>query len=144
MKPSFIIGADHAGFAFKEKLVHELCKRGYIVEDISPAFVDGDDYPPIGKEVASLVAKKKDGRGILVCASGIGMSIAANRVSGARAIVGHDVAEVKKAREHNAINILCLNGLKTKQSEAIKMIETFVTTPTEKFARRTRRIKQLD
>lgn len=139
-----MIGADHAGFAFKEKLVHELCRRGYTIEDITPTYIEGDDYPPIGKEVARLVAKKKDGRGILICASGVGMAISANRIKGARAVLGHDVKEVEKAREHNAVNILCLSGLKTKIPDAIKMIEIFATTSAEKLARRIRRIKQLD
>lgn len=144
MKPSLIIGADHAGFAFKETLVNELCKRGYVVEDMTPTFVAGDDYPPIGTDVAQAVARKKDGKGILICGSGVGMSIAANRIKGIRAMVGHDAKEVQKAKDHNAINILCLSGLNTKRTDALKMIDAFIKTKPTKLARRIRRIKQLN
>lgn len=143
-KSTLIIGADHAGFALKEKLVHELCKRGYDVEDVTPTFIDGDDYPPIGKDVARIVSEKKEVRGILICGSGSGMTISANRIKGARAILGHDVKEVEKARIDNDVNILCFSGWNMKIPNALKLIDTFIKTKTSKSTRHTRRVKELD
>lgn len=143
-KPTLIIGADHAGFALKEKLVHELCKRGYVIEDMTPTFIDGDDYPPIGKDVAQLISSKKDVRGLLICGSGTGMVIAANRIKGARAALGHNVKEIEKARIDNDINILCLSGWNEKISNAVTLIDTFIKTKTSKSARHARRVKELD
>lgn len=143
-KTTLIIGADHAGFALKEKLVHELCKHGYDVEDVTPTFTEGDDYPPIAKDVAHLISKKKEVRGILVCGSGSGMTIAANRIKGARAVLGHDVKEIEKARIDNDVNILCLSGWSTKVPHALKLIDALVKTKTSKSARHVRRVKELD
>jgi ribose 5-phosphate isomerase B len=144
MKPTLVIGADHAGFALKEKLVHELCKKGYIVEDATPAFVEGDDFPDIGKEVAQIIASKKHERGILVCGSGVGMTIAANRIKGARAMLAHDVKEVQKACIDDMVNILCFSGWNLKPAIALKLIDTFLKTKPSKAARHIRRIKKLD
>lgn len=143
MKQTIIIGADHAGFALKEKLVQELCKKGYDVEDLTPSFNEGDDYPAIGRDVAETVASKKDGKGILVCGSGIGMTIAANRINGARAILAHDVKEVEKARIDDMVNILCFSGWNLKLANALKLIEVFLKTKPSKAARHLRRVKQL-
>lgn len=143
-KPTLIIGADHAGFALKEKLVHELCRRGFIVEDTTPTFIDGDDYPSIGKDVAQIISEKKDLRGILICGSGTGMTIAANRIKGARAVLGHDIEEIEKARIDNEVNILCLSGWNTKVPNALKLIDAFIKTKTSKSARHARRVKKLD
>lgn len=144
MKTTLVIGADHAGFALKEKLVHELCKKGHIVEDVTPAFVEGDDFPDIGKGVAQIIASKKQERGILVCGSGVGMTIAANRVKGARAMLAHDAKEVEKACIDDMVNILCFNGRSIKPAIALKLIDTFLKTKPSKAARHIRRVKKLD
>lgn len=144
MKPVIIIGADHAGFALKETLVQALCKKGFDVEDTTPSFTEGDDYPPIGKEVAKLVASKKNAYGILACGSGIGMMISANRIKGARAMLAHDAKEVEKARIDDMVNILCFSGWRIKPVQAMKLIETFLKTQPSKAARHIRRVKEID
>ena len=141
MKTIFL-AADHAGYALKEKLRAALIRSGVRVTDLSPKFKEGDDYPAIGNLLAKKVARAK-GRGVLVCGSGEGVAIAANRVPGARAVVGHSVAQVKKAREHNDMNILCLSGWKTGLWTAMKLTKAFTSSAFSGAARHKRRIKQL-
>lgn len=144
MKISTIyLGADHAGFTLKEKIKKELARQGHEVQDLALRRVPGDDYPPYGKAVAQAVAKDKAARGILICGSGVGMAIAANRVRGARALVGHSSAETKLAREHNDVNILALSGRKLKPQTALTLIKIFLQTPFSKAARHHRRVGEL-
>jgi ribose 5-phosphate isomerase B len=138
-----IIGADHAGFALKEKIKLSLAAKQVTLRDLTPTFVDGDDYPKVGFDVARAVSKNPKARGILVCGSGIGIAIAANRINGARAFDAHSVEEVKLAREHNDANVIVLSGWKMKNAEALKMIEAFLTTPFSKVVRHKRRVKEL-
>jgi ribose 5-phosphate isomerase B len=144
MQPVLIIGADHAGFALKEKLAHALCKKKITVEDSTPAFVEGDDYPEIGKRVARYVARRTGTMGILICGSGVGMVIAANRIKGARAMLGRDVSEVKRARMDDDVNIICLSGWSTDLRQALKLVDAFVKTNASKAPRHVRRVKQLN
>jgi ribose 5-phosphate isomerase B len=137
------LGADHAGFALKEKVKLGLLGLGHEVHDTSPRLKEGDDYPLRGRKVAKLVAKDAKSRGILVCGSGVGVAIAANRVKGVRAFDGHTVAEVKMAREHNDANVLTLSGWKTSVNDAMKLVDAFLKTPSSTAARHQRRIKQL-
>lgn len=141
-KPHIILGADHAGFKLKERLKEALETKGAIVEDLTPRFTAGDDYPAIGKKVATRVVKTK-GMGILVCGSGVGMTIAANRVKGARAMLGHSAKEIEKARQDDNVNILALSGWKTSLAMALGMIKTFLRTKTSTASRHKRRVKQL-
>ena len=144
MKISTIyLGADHAGFALKEKIKKELTRQGHEIQDLARRRVPGDDYPPYGKAVAQAVARDKNSCGILVCGSGIGMAIAANRVRGVRALVGHSSAETKLAREHNDVNILALPGRKFKPPTAFTLIKIFLKTPFSKAVRHHRRVGEL-
>jgi len=139
-----LLAADHAGFALKEKLIPPLVKRGYEVCDFTPKFKDGDDYPLVARSLAAGVqGSKYAARGILICGSGVGVCIAANRYKGIRAGAGHDVAEVKLARQHNDLNVLCLSGWKTKLADALKLIDAFLKTKASPAARHKRRVKQL-
>lgn len=142
-KQTIILGADHAGFALKEKVKRELLRRGYDVRDLSPRYKAGDDYPLVGRRVAKLVAKDRKSRGILVCGSGVGMAIAANRVKGVRAVEGHTAGEVILAREHNDVNVLALAGWRMRPKEAMKLADAFLETPFSKAARHRRRVRQL-
>jgi ribose 5-phosphate isomerase B len=137
------IGADHAGFALKEKLKDNLVRMGWSVRDVTPEFHEGDDYPAIGRAVARAVRGKR-ARGLLVCGSGEGVAIAANRVRGARAVVGHDANQVKKAREHNDMNILCLSGWNNTVPHSMRLIRAFLGTPASDAVRHRRRVRQLD
>lgn len=138
-----ILGADHAGFELKEKIKKYLVAQKYALKDLSPELVAGDDYPAIGSRVARAVAKDSQARGILVCGSGIGVAIAANRIKGARAFAAHTAEEVKQAREHNNANIITLSGWNMDARYAMRLIETFLTTAFSKAERHKRRVKQL-
>lgn len=137
------LGADHAGFALKEKLKTELTRQGYEIQDLAPRYISGDDYPRYGKTVAQAVARDKNSRGVLVCGSGVGMVIAANRVRGARAFLGQTVGETILAREHNDINILVLAGWRIRTKQALAVLQTFLKIPFSKASRHQRRVKQL-
>jgi RpiB/LacA/LacB family sugar-phosphate isomerase len=139
---TIIIGTDHAGFKLKEQLVVELKRLKFKVIDVSPRFIKGDDYPPVGMKVARRVVKAK-GRGILICGSGVGMAIAANRIKGARAVVGHSATEIERARTHDDVNILALSGWKTTLAMALGMVKTFMKTNASVRPRHRRRVKQL-
>jgi ribose 5-phosphate isomerase B len=141
---SIFIGADHAGFELKEKIKRELLKQKISFTDVTPKYAADDDYPAIGKAVAKRVASKKDARGILVCGSGVGISIAANRQKGARAFDAHSIEEVKLAREHNDANIIALSGWNMNLETAAILIKTFFHTPFSKATRHRRRVKQLE
>ncbi len=137
------LGADHAGFALKERLKSKLSKRGYALTDLSPTFHTNDDYPMHAQRVAQAVTKDTKTRGVLICGSGVGVSIAANRNKDIRAFDAHDVKEVILAREHNDANVIALSGWRMTEKQALALIEIFLQTPFSKAARHRRRVKQL-
>ncbi|MFA6099755.1 MAG: RpiB/LacA/LacB family sugar-phosphate isomerase [Patescibacteria group bacterium] len=143
------LAADHAGFALKDRLKAHLIKQGHKIVDLTPVFKDGDDYPLVAKKLTTdnkgrLGRLGRSGRGLLLCGSGIGVCIAANRVKGIRAAVGHTPEEVKLAREHDDINVLCLSGWNHKDKvKAIKMVNVFLKTKRSPASRHVRRVKQL-
>jgi len=123
------LGADHAGFELKEKLRRYLQQRGIAVDDRgtqSPASVD---YPDYAQLVSEDVINERADFGILVCGSGIGMSIAANKVPGIRAVNAHDETEAHLAREHNNANVLTLGGRFLDESAAQRIIDKWLSTP---------------
>ncbi|HWQ99474.1 MAG TPA: RpiB/LacA/LacB family sugar-phosphate isomerase [Candidatus Methylomirabilis sp.] len=136
------LGADHAGFKLKEKIMPRLKSLGYDVRDLTPMLMPGDDYPWIGRAVATKTVKGA-ARGILVCGSGVGVAIAANRVKGARAVEGYSTSQVKHAREHNDVNVLTLGGWTTSPTTAMRLVRVFLTARASGTARHRRRIKQL-
>lgn len=138
------LGADHAGFALKEALRAALAGAGADVRDLSPSFQEGDDYPAPGFAVAEAVASDPSARGILVCGSGVGVAIAANRIPRARAVVGHDEDEVALARRHNDANILALSGRTQGVAEALPLVHRFLGTAPDPEDRHHRRVRQLD
>jgi len=109
-KPRIAIGSDHAGFPVKEAIRKYLEAAGYPVDDQGTWSEESVDYPDYGKAVGERVASKQADLGIAVCGSGIGISIAANKVSGIRAALAHDVMTARLAREHNDANVLALGG----------------------------------
>ena len=104
------LGADHAGFALKEALKGWLAGRGHGVLDLGTASTDSVDYPDFAVEVARAVASGTVQRGVLVCGTGIGMAITANKVPGVRAALCDSVYTARLSREHNDANVLCLGG----------------------------------
>jgi ribose 5-phosphate isomerase B len=123
------IGADHAGFALKERLREQLSREGHQVTDHGTTSEASCDYPDLAKAVAEAVASGAAERGILVCGSGVGMSMAANKVAGIRAALAVDEEEVRLTRGHNDANVLTLGQRTTDAETAGKLIDVFLSTP---------------
>ena len=107
MDKNIIIGSDHAGFNLKEKIKNYLLELGCTIEDAGTYSTEPVDYPIIAKDIAKKVAQKEFSRGILICGTGIGMCITANKTKGIRAVVCSDTTSAKFSRQHNDTNILC-------------------------------------
>ena len=106
-KEKIIIGSDHAGFNLKEKIIEYLKALEYEIYDCGVHSTEPYDYPYIAKDVANKVANNEHTKGILICGTGIGMCITANKIKGIRAVVCSDTTSAKLSREHNNANILC-------------------------------------
>ena len=115
------IGADHGGYKLKERLIGFLKKKGQTIKDFGTDSLESCDYPKIGYEVAKAVGKKRYSKGVLVCKTGIGMAIVANKAKGARAALCDRVDIARSSREHNDANILVLasNIISGKKAEEI-------------------------
>ena len=128
-RPRIAIGSDHAGFPVKEAIRKHLEGEGYAVDDQGTSSGDSVDYPDFGKAVGERVATKQDDLGIVVCGSGIGISIAANKVPGIRAALAHNVLTAQLAREHNDANVLALGARIVTPAAALEMVQAFLNTP---------------
>jgi len=137
------VGSDHAGFPLKAALAGWLQELGHEVLDLGAYSTDSVDYPVIGYEVANKVAQGEAERGVLVCGSGIGVSIAANRVAGARAALVQEPLSARLAREHNDANVVCVGARLIGEEMAREILKVFLGTPFE-GGRHQRRIDQLD
>ena len=139
------IGADHGGFALKNSLIPWLKNAGHDIEDCGAAFMDpGDDYPEVAFCVAEKTVAEKNSFGILLCRSGGGVSIAANKVVGARAVAASDIESARHAREHNNAQILVLGADFVSSEEKVKTIITeFFQTEFSRENRHQRRIDQI-
>jgi ribose 5-phosphate isomerase B len=140
------IGADHAGFALKEKLRSRLAAEGHDVLDFGTTSSDSCDYPDYAQIVARNVAQGRADRGVLVCSTGIGMAMAANKVAGVRAAPGQSEDEVRLTREHNDANILTLGAKYLDEGHASALIDIFLNTEFAggRHARRVAKIAQLE
>ena len=132
------IGCDHGGFNIKNKIVDYLKSNGFDFKDFGSFSEESCDYPKVAKEVAVEVAKNNFDRGILVCGSGIGVSIAANKVKGIRAALCWNMATAKSARTHNDSNILCLGERVTEEKLLLEMVELWLKTEFEGGRHQTR------
>ena len=128
-KPRIAIGSDHAGFTVKESIRKYLEEAGYLVDDQGTSSENSVDYPDFGKAVGERVALKRADFGIAVCGSGIGISIAANKVPGIRAALAHDIVTARLAREHNDANVLALGARIVTPVAALAMVQAFLNTP---------------
>jgi len=137
------IGSDHGGYLLKENVKKYLSKRKIGFKDFGAFSEETVDYPDIGKKAAKDVASKKSKFGILVCGTGLGMSMVANRVKGIRAALCHNVYTAKMSRAHNDANILCLGGRVLKKAPALKIVEAFLKTPFE-GGRHLRRVRKIE
>src|SRR5262245_53199594 len=123
------IGSDHGGVALKDFLVDYLRAAGAAVRDFGTQGRESVDYPDFGRAVSEQVAGGAAERGLLICTSGIGMSIVANKFPGVRAALVRDVDAARSSREHNDANMLVLSGGKTEKDLARQIVETWLATP---------------
>jgi len=137
------LGADHGGFALKGELVPLLQRMGHEVADLGTHSPEPCDYPTVACKVALAVASGKFDRGVLLCKSGIGIAIAANKVPGIRAAVCHDVFDAERSRSHNDANVLVLGAEKLKPPAIKRIVQVWFATPFEAGGRHERRVKQI-
>ena len=125
------VGSDHAGYRLKEFVKKLLEQKGFEVIDVGTYSEERCHYPIYAKKVAELVSKGEVPRGILICGSGIGMSIVANKFKGVRAALCHNIYSAKFSRLHNDSNILCLGGRVTGEDLTREIVEVWLNTPFE-------------
>ena len=140
------IGADHGGFALKEQLRRALSSEGHEVVDFGTSSTESCDYPTFAQAVGREVSQGRADRGILVCTTGIGMAIAANKVDGVRAAPAQNDDEVKFTREHNDANVLTLGAKYLDEERALALIHVFLNTQFSggRHARRVAEIAQIE
>ena len=136
------ISSDHAGYEIKEFIKDQLIKSKISTIDLGPFLKKSVDYPDYAKKVSNRVSKKKSDVGILVCGSGTGMAISANKTKGIRAAVGYNIKSTQLSRQHNNANILCLGARLIKRKEIKKIVSIFLKTKFE-GGRHERRIKKI-
>ena len=140
------VGCDHRGLKLKLAIIELLKDLGDKYQDFGCYNADPVDYPDIAREVAMAVASSKFEHGILICSSGIGMSIAANKVRGIRAALCCTASSAQRARQHNNANILCLGGDMLQQSAALDIVKVYLSTAFEggRHERRLNKIRQME
>lgn len=141
-----IVGSDHAGYELKARLIKELAAAGESVEDFGTSNEESCDYPDIGFKVAERVAGDQKSLGILICGTGIGMSITANKVPGIRAALAYNTYSAQYAREHNDANILVLPGRVFGKEMSMAMIRAWLGTrfAGERHQRRINKISDIE
>ena len=143
MADRVVAASDHAGLSLRAEAVKVARARGFEVEDLGPATADSVDYPDFAARVAEAVASGRARFGILVCGTGIGMSMAANKVAGVRAALCHTEFEARATRAHNDANVLCLGERVTGAGVGGAIVEAFLGTPFE-GGRHQRRVDKLN
>jgi RpiB/LacA/LacB family sugar-phosphate isomerase len=141
------IGADHAGFALKQKLVDYLHELGHAVIDLGTMNQDPVDYPDYAEAVAKAVLQSQAERGVLICGSGVGASVAANKLPGIRAAVCHDTYSARQGVEHDDMNILVFGARIIGEELARELVRAFLAarfTAEERHLRRVGKIKALE
>tara|TARA_Y100000748_G_scaffold241608_1_gene205775 strand:- start:161 stop:598 length:438 start_codon:yes stop_codon:yes gene_type:complete len=136
------IASDHAGFKLKENIKDFLINRNVSLIDLGPSDENSVDYPDFAKKVSNRVKSKKSEIGILVCGSGTGMAMSANKIRGIRAAVCYNSRSTRLSREHNDANIISIGSRLTKKDNALKLISIFLKTKFE-GGRHLRRVKKI-
>ncbi len=137
------IGSDHAGFEMKSHIVKELQSRGHDITDCGTNSLDSVDYPDYAGKVCELVVSKEVRYGIIICSTGIGISIAANKIDGIRAALCHTEFSARMARQHNDANVLALGGTVIGKNLALSIAETFLAGTFSQGERHIRRINKI-
>ena len=143
-KNMIAIGCDHGGVELKDEIVKHLEKKGIECKDVGCYTSESCDYPVYAKKVTDLITSKECKEGILVCGTGIGMSMAANKVKGIRAAVCGDCFSAQATKEHNNANVLCLGARVVGPGLALKIVDTFLETEFSNGERHVRRIDMLE
>jgi ribose 5-phosphate isomerase B len=138
-----IIASDHAGFAYKTIFVKELLEKGYEVIDLGTDSEKPTDYPDQAEDIADTIINKKGERGIIICGSGVGVSIAANKFKSIRAGVCHDTYSAHQCVEHDDVNILCLGQRVIGIELAREIIYTFLNARYTNAPRHARRVEKI-
>ncbi len=138
------LGCDHGGYELMQEVKAHLEKRGFEFKDFGCYSTDSVDYPEYAKKVAHAVADGECELGILICGTGIGISIAANKVKGIRAALCADCFSAAATREHNNANILAMGARTTGPGLALKIVDTFLDTPFSNDERHIRRINMIE
>ena len=141
-----VIGSDHGGFELKKSIINFLKSEGYDIQDLGTHSKDSCDYPMIGFEVAKEVGNGRADRGILICKTGVGMVIIANKVHGVRAAACYDVGMAKSSREHNDCNVAVLAASYTPPDKAKEIVKAWLAAEHlgDRHARRVDQIKEIE
>lgn len=138
------LGCDHGGYELKQEVIKFLKEKNLEYKDYGCYSLDSCDYPEFAKAVANAVASGECEKGILICGTGIGISIAANKVKGIRAALCHDTFSAQATREHNDANILAMGARVIGPGLALKIVDTFLETPFSNDERHIRRINMIE
>jgi ribose 5-phosphate isomerase B len=140
------VGTDHRGFLIREKVIESLKSRGHEVQDFGAFSPESRDYPDVAAQVAQRVSRGEVVRGVLVCGTGLGMCIAANKFRGVRATPCHDDLTAELSRRHNDSNVLCLSADLLGERLIDRMIEVWLNTPFDggRHARRVDKITEIE
>ncbi|MFA5156854.1 MAG: ribose 5-phosphate isomerase B [Candidatus Omnitrophota bacterium] len=143
---AILIGSDHAGFALKEQLKAHLLKKGFQVNDLGTHSDERCDYPAFAYGVAKGISRQKYSRGVLICKTGIGNSIVANRLPGVRASLCYNVEAARLTREHNDSNVLVLGSGFVTQNQAKRILDVWLNTEflAGRHKRRLNQIKEIE
>jgi ribose 5-phosphate isomerase B len=139
-------GCDHGGYELKEAIKKHLIDAGHVVEDYGCYSVESVDYPDYGEKASRSVSLGGSKRAILICKSGIGMSIVANKLPGVRAALCDDEDTAESSRRHNDANVLVLSGIRTKAQKAFSIVDVWLKSPFEggRHRRRVDKIRKLE
>ena len=144
MEDVLLIGSDHGGFELKQKILAWLQANDFACHDVGTYFNESCDYPDFAKLVAEPISQGTHRRGILVCGTGLGISIAANKVKGVRAAVGYSEEASQMAREHNDAHIICFGERTMDHNEVLRCVKIFLETPFSNGERHVKRIQKLE
>ena len=136
------VASDHAGFQLKENIKNFLIKKNISIIDLGPMNENSVDYPDYAKKVSNRIKSRKSDVGILVCGSGTGMAISANKTKKIRAAVCYNLKSTRLSRQHNNANIITLGSRLTKKNTALKLVSVFLSTKFE-GGRHLRRVKKI-
>lgn len=138
------IGSDHGGFELKKEIIAYLEEKGLAYKDFGTDSGAAVDYPDIAKPVSQAIISGEADKGILICGTGIGISIAANKIKGIRAALVHDVFSAEATRLHNDANVLCMGGRVVAGGLALKITDTFLNTDFSGDERHARRVSKIE